>query len=69
MERRTRVIEAQYILLNWPIWYIIAWDHLRNSSRVFRIDRIKKAKLMDDSFTLRPKEDFTGIYRPFYQTI
>lgn len=69
MERRTRVIEAQYILLNWPIWYIIAWDHLRDSSRVFRIDRIKAAKLVDGSFTLRPKEDFTGIYRPFYQTI
>lgn len=69
MERRTRVIEAQFILLNWPIWYIIAWDHLRNSSRVFRIDRIKKAKLVDGSFTLRPKEVFTGIYRPFYQTI
>jgi predicted DNA-binding transcriptional regulator YafY len=69
MERRTRVIEAQYILLNWPIWYIIAWDHLRDSSRVFRIDRIKQAKLVEGSFTLRSKEDFTGIYRPFYQTI
>jgi predicted DNA-binding transcriptional regulator YafY len=69
MERRTRVIEAQYILLNWPIWYIIAWDHLRDSSRVFRIDRIKQAKLVEGSFTLRPKGDFTGIYRPFYQTI
>lgn len=69
MERRTRVIEAQFILLNWPIWYIIAWDHLRDSSRVFRIDRIKQAKLVEGSFTLRPKEDFTGIYRPFYQTI
>lgn len=69
MEHTTRVIEAQFILLNWPIWYIIAWDHLRDSSRVFRIDRIKQAKLVEGSFQLRPKNVFTGIYRPFYQTI
>lgn len=68
-ERTQRVIEAQYILLNWPIWYIIAWDHLRSSSRVFRIDRIRKARIVDDGFQLRPKHRFTNIYAPFYKTI
>lgn len=68
-ERTLRVIEAQYILLNWPIWYIISWDHLRQSSRVFRIDRMKNARLVDGNFQLRPKHMFTGIYTPFYQTI
>jgi predicted DNA-binding transcriptional regulator YafY len=68
-ERTLRVIEVQYILLNWPIWYIIAWDHLRLSSRVFRIDRIKNARIVDGSFQLRPKHVFTDIYKPFYQTI
>ncbi len=64
-----RVIEAQYILLNLPIWYIIAWDHLRSSSRVFRIDRIRNARIVDGSFQLRPKHMFTDIYTPFYETI
>lgn len=64
-----RVIEVQYILLNWPIWYILAWDHLRASSRVFRIDRIKKTHVVDDTFLLRPKHVFTDIYTPFYQAI
>jgi len=68
-ERTLRVIEAQYILLNWPIWYIIAWDHLRLSSRVFRIDRIKNARIVDSSFQLRQKHMFTDNYTPFYQTI
>jgi predicted DNA-binding transcriptional regulator YafY len=68
-ELTVRVIEAQYILLNWPIWYIIAWDHLRLSSRVFRIDRIKKARSVDRSFQLRPKHLFTSLYTPFYQSI
>ena len=68
-ERTLRVIEAQYILLNWPICYIIAWDHLRLSSRVFRIDRIRNAHIVDGSFQLRPKHMFTNIYAPYYQTI
>ena len=68
-ERSVRVIEAQFILLNWPIWYIIAWDHLRLSSRVFRIDRIKKARIVDSSFELRSKHLFTDIFTPFYQAI
>jgi len=64
-----RVIEAQYILLNWPIWYIIAWDHLRLSPRLFRIDRIKSASIVDSSFQLRQKGTFSGNYTPFYKTI
>ncbi len=68
-ERTVRMIEAQYILLNWPIWYVIAWDHLRSSSRVFRIDRIKGARITERRFKVRPKSNFTDIYAPFYQTI
>ncbi|MCD7058497.1 helix-turn-helix transcriptional regulator [Pelagibacterium xiamenense] len=68
-ERTLRVIEAQYILLNWPIWYIVAWDHLRGSSRVFRIDRIKTARILEAGFQLRPKHAFTDRYAPFYRTI
>ncbi|RBP48791.1 helix-turn-helix transcriptional regulator [Arenicella xantha] len=68
-EQTLRVIEAQYTLLNWPIWYVMAWDHLRMSSRVFRIDRIKRARLVDGNFQLRPKHVFTDIYTPFHQTI
>ncbi|RDL45308.1 transcriptional regulator [Marinomonas piezotolerans] len=65
----TRVIEAHYILLNWPIWYITSWDHLRQSSRMFRIDRIKSARIVGERFQLRPIEDFIGIYTPYYQSI
>ncbi|MCZ2721899.1 WYL domain-containing protein [Marinomonas sp. 15G1-11] len=68
-EQTTRVIEAQYILLNWPIWYITAWDHLRSSSRMFRIDRIQNARPVRGHFKLKPIEVFIGIYTPFYQSI
>ncbi|TDO95795.1 helix-turn-helix transcriptional regulator [Marinomonas balearica] len=68
-EKTTRVIEAQYILLNWPIWYITAWDHLRSSSRMFRIDRIQNARMIDGYFQLRPIEEFIGAYTPYYKSI
>lgn len=65
----TRVMEAQYILLVWPIWYILAWDHLRDSTRIFRIDRIKKTFLSNDVFKLRPKKLYINEYTPYFQTI
>lgn len=68
-EHTTRVIEAQYILLNWPIWYITAWDHLRESPRMFRIDRIKSARIVSGHFQLKPIEVFIGIYTPYYKSI
>ncbi|WP_067215688.1 helix-turn-helix transcriptional regulator [Marinomonas gallaica] len=68
-EHTTRVIEAQYILLNWPIWYITAWDHLRESPRMFRIDRIKSARIVNGYFQLKPIEVFIGIYTPYYKSI
>ncbi|TXR54677.1 helix-turn-helix transcriptional regulator [Reinekea thalattae] len=68
-ERSQRVIEAQYLLLNLPIWYIIGWDHLRESSRVFRIDRIQHATILDERFKLREKHVFSGIYSPSYPPI
>ena len=57
-ETTTRVIEAHYILLNWPIWYIQAWDHLRSSVRIFRIDRIRNTRPLETYFKLKGKKIF-----------
>ncbi len=34
-EYTSRTIEAHYIMLSWPVWDIIAWDHLRAASRAY----------------------------------
>ena len=65
----TRVIEVQYILLNWPVWYILAWDHLRSAPRIFRIDRIKNTRIVEGNFQLRAKDVFTSSLVPLDQTI
>ena len=57
--RRTeRIIEPQLLLLNYPVWYVIGWDHQRQAVRSFRCDRILGAELTDEQFRLRPADDF-----------
>lgn len=55
-----RRIEPHYLLLKYPIWYVVAFDHLRGVPRTFRSDRIQSAKLTHTHFTLRPKDDFSA---------
>jgi len=45
-----RLVEIHYLYLNWPIWYLICFDHLRNEPRTFRIDRIQIANITADKF-------------------
>jgi len=40
-ERTTRVVEPHYLLLAWPAWYLLVWDHLRDAVRTLRLDRVE----------------------------
>jgi len=53
-----REIEPHYLLLNYPVWYVFAWDHLRDAPRTFRCDRILDAEPSDTWFRLLPKDKF-----------
>ncbi|MFG6508124.1 helix-turn-helix transcriptional regulator [Sulfitobacter sp. S45] len=53
-----RLIEPHFFFLSYPVWYVLAWDHLRAATRTFRIDRIKSAELSEDSFMPRSREEF-----------
>lgn len=53
-----RQIEPQYLLLKYPIWYVVAIDHLRNEPRTFRCDRMLAASMDEKRFKLLPKERF-----------
>ena len=52
-EETERCIEPQFILLNWPAWYLLGWDDLRDAPRLFRIDRITGAVAEKERFRLR----------------
>ncbi len=55
-----RVIQPHYLLLSYPIWYVLAWDHLRGEVRSFRCDRIAGIAAQEAEFRLRPLSDFTA---------
>lgn len=50
-----RIIEPHFLLLNWPIWYVLAWDVAKSAVRMFRVDRIISAKIISETFRARPK--------------
>lgn len=53
-ERRTvQVVEPHYLLLSWPAWYLLVWDHLRDDVRALRVDRIEAAQVQDATFRVR----------------
>lgn len=57
-----RQIEPHYLLLKYPVWYIVAFDHLRQSNRTFRCDRIQTAAQAGKKFRLLPKTEFRDVF-------
>ncbi|TQV85000.1 helix-turn-helix transcriptional regulator [Aliikangiella coralliicola] len=50
--KTTRTIEPHYLFLSYPVWYVLAWDHLRDDIRIFRCDRIENIQILEEDFTL-----------------
>ena len=48
----TRDIEPQFLFLSLPIWYLLAFDRLRQDIRHFRIDRIHDSVILEKGFRL-----------------
>ena len=53
-----RQIEPQYLLLKYPVWYVVAIDRLKDEPRTFRCDRMLDASMSEARFNLLPKETF-----------
>lgn len=51
--RTRRVVEPHYLLVSWPAWYLLVWDHLRQATRMLRVDRIEAANVEDARFGVR----------------
>lgn len=45
-----REIEPHFLYLSQPIWYLLAWDRMRDAVRYFRIDRIRSARPLEQGF-------------------
>ncbi|HJU75642.1 MAG TPA: WYL domain-containing protein [Gemmatimonadaceae bacterium] len=54
--RSTRRVEPHALLIMWPAWYLLAFDHLRGEPRTFRFDRFERVELEEVVFRPRPRE-------------
>jgi len=64
-----RIIEPHYFLLNWPVWYVVGWDHLRLAPRMFRVDRVLKSQVLTDRFQLRSKSFLLEGFEQYFKVI
>jgi len=55
-ERRNRRLEPHALLINWPAWYLVAFDHLRAAPRTFRLDRFASVEPEAETFRPRARE-------------
>jgi predicted DNA-binding transcriptional regulator YafY len=62
-----RRVEPHGILLQWPVWYVLAWDLRREGPRMFRMDRMRRVRRLDDvTILLRPVEVVEALAAPMF---
>ncbi len=53
----SRRLEPHAMVINWPAWYLLAYDYLRSEPRTFRFDRFVAVELEEGTtFRARPKD-------------
>lgn len=68
-ERTMRVVEPHYLMLAWPAWYLLVWDHLRGAVRMLRLDRIESARLTEKAFPLRDADAMLWVARDLFAAL
>ena len=46
----TRRIDPEHVFSTLGNWYVVAWDHLADAERMFRVDRIREVRPVGESF-------------------
>jgi predicted DNA-binding transcriptional regulator YafY len=64
--RTERRVEPHAILLNWPAWYLLGFDHLRGEVRTFRVDRFVSVREEEEAFRPRPHAIIAEVRRGDY---
>src|SRR5919202_1924617 len=54
-ETSTRVVEPYALERELPWWYVHTWDRTREAQRSFRLDRMRRAPLLDERFEPPPR--------------
>jgi proteasome accessory factor C len=65
-QRSTRIVEPRRFYADEGNWYIAGYCHLATADRVFRVDRIRQATLLETTFTVAERDD--GVLGTFAAT-
>ena len=60
----SRTVEPQAMLILPPLWYLVAWDPLREDFRHFRMDRISRPEIVAETDFRRRHVPFEKHVRP-----
>lgn len=55
LEKTERIVEPYALTLQWGLWYLVGFCHLRQDLRTFRIDRIHQATAIKECFA-KPRD-------------
>ena len=62
-EPTTHLVEPYALERKLPRWYVHTFDHTRGAERSFRLDRMRDARLTDETFEPRPDFEPSGLSR------
>jgi proteasome accessory factor C len=62
-ERTHRVVDPRRLYADQGQWYLEAYCHLTEDDRVFRVDRVRAAELLDSTFTRSDDPPSLGLFR------
>ena len=51
-----RLIEPHALIINWPAWYVVGYDRLREAARTFRLDRFVSVEITPERFRSRAQQ-------------
>jgi proteasome accessory factor C len=60
----TRTIDPSTVFSASSQWYVSAWCHLVDDERLFRVDRIRRATLLETGFSPPTEPPELAVYRP-----
>ncbi len=61
----TRIIEPHFLVNARDAWYVVAFCRSAGAQRTFRLDRIRAARVLDETFTRRAEIEASGPYLPW----
>ena len=68
-KKTSRRVEPQAMLILHPLWYLVAWDPMRDDFRHFRMDRISQPQPIDGTLFQRRHVPFDDDVCPYSQLV